>query len=138
MGINVDTVIATYLSVRQKKALLTKDYDTAKAELDNKLAKLESWMLTKAQSENVLSFKTAVGTAFLSSTDYANIADWDAFLAFVKASQSYDMLERRVSKRAVRAYIDEFKAVPAGVNFGTILGVNVRKPTKKGDKEDVD
>ena len=52
-------------------------------------------------------------------------------LDFIKTNNAYDMLEKRVSKTAVRGYIEMNKAVPAGVNYGTKLSVNVRKPTKK-------
>ena len=52
-------------------------------------------------------------------------------LKFIKDNDAFDMLEKRVSKTAVRAYIDMHNTVPAGVNFGTKLGVNVRKPTTK-------
>jgi hypothetical protein len=41
------------------------------------------------------------------------------------------MLEKRVSKTAVRAYIDQTKSVPPGVNYGTKLEVNIRKPGAK-------
>jgi hypothetical protein len=43
------------------------------------------------------------------------------------------MLERRISKTAVRSYIEAHKEVPAGVNYGTKLSVNVRKPAAKGE-----
>jgi hypothetical protein len=59
------------------------------------------------------------------------VEDWDATLNFIKKNDAFDMLERRVSKTAVRAYIELNKSVPAGVNYGTRLDVNVRKPTKK-------
>jgi hypothetical protein len=38
------------------------------------------------------------------------------------------MLEKRVSKIAVRGYIESNKAVPPGVTYGTKLEVNIRKP----------
>jgi hypothetical protein len=50
-------------------------------------------------------------------------------IAFVKENEAYDLLEKRVSKVAVRGYIDQTKAVPPGVNYGTRLDVNIRKPT---------
>ena len=95
------------------------------------MAKLEAWIKTKADAEGVTSFKTAHGTAFVTTNDYANVADWDAVLAFVKENEAYDMLEKRVSKNAVRGYIDEHKTVPSGVNYGTRIDVNVRKPANK-------
>jgi hypothetical protein len=43
------------------------------------------------------------------------------------------MLEKRVSKLAVRGYIDANKAVPPGITYGTKLEVNIRKPGDKAD-----
>jgi hypothetical protein len=65
--------------------------------------------------------------------DFANVADWDAVLTFVRENDAYDMFEKRISKTAVRGYIDQTKAVPPGVNYGTRIEVNVRKPTNKED-----
>jgi len=48
-------------------------------------------------------------------------------------NEAYDLLEKRVSKVAVRGYIDMNKAVPAGVTYGTRVDINVRKPAPKLD-----
>ena len=58
------------------------------------------------------SFKSEHGTAFLTTVDFANVADWDAVLTFIRDTEAYDMLEKRVSKTAVRGYIEANKAVP--------------------------
>jgi hypothetical protein len=54
-------------------------------------------------------------------------------LGFVQDNEAYDLLERRVSKAAVRGYIDINKAVPAGITYGTKIDINVRKPALKID-----
>ena len=46
---------------------------------------------------------------------------------------AYDLLEKRVSKTAVRGYIEADKSVPSGVNYGTRIDVNVRKPVNKAE-----
>jgi len=61
----------------------------------------------------------------------ADVADWDAVLGFIRENDAYDMLEKRISKVAVRGYIDATKAVPPGVNYGTKLEVNIRKPVAR-------
>ena len=127
----VDQVIEAYLKYRNKKEALEAEIKDQVKELKDKMAKLEAWIKTKADAEGVTSFKTAHGTAFVTTNDYANVADWDAVLAFIKANDAYDMLEKRVSKNAVRGYIDQQKAVPSGVNYGTRIDVNVRKPANK-------
>tara|TARA_Y100000289_G_C3791285_1_gene84196 strand:+ start:85 stop:489 length:405 start_codon:yes stop_codon:yes gene_type:complete len=133
MNYTVDQVIEAYLKYRNKKEALEAQIKEQVKELKDKMAKLEAWIKTKADAEGVTSFKTAHGTAFVTTNDYANVADWDAVLAFVKENDAYDMLEKRVSKNAVRGYIDQQKAVPSGVNYGTRIDVNVRKPVAKVD-----
>jgi hypothetical protein len=130
---NIEKVVSTYIKLRNSKAAVEA---AAKEEVEiikAKMVKLESWLLAQANEQNVTSFKTKSGTAFVTTVDYANVADWDAVLSFIKDNQAFDMLERRVSKTAVRGYIESMGKVPAGVNYGTKIEVNVRKPTTKID-----
>jgi hypothetical protein len=128
MTINVDDVIATYVKLREQKAVIEAEAKQKVAAFVAKMDKLEAWIKEQADVQGVTSFKTKHGTAFLTTTDYANIADWDAVLNYIRENEAYDMLEKRVSKTAVRGYIDMNKAVPPGINYGTRLDVNIRKP----------
>ena len=131
MSLNVDQVIEAYLKYRNQKEALEAEIKDQVKELKDKMSKLEAWIKTKADNDGVTSFKTNHGTAFVTTNDYANVADWDAVLSFIKETDAYDMLEKRISKNAVRGYIDQHKAVPSGVNYGTRIDVNVRKPATK-------
>lgn len=128
---NVDQVIAAYLKLRNKKDAIEAEAKERVKELKDKLSKFEAWLKVRADEQGVTSFKTPHGTAFITTTDFANVADWDATLEFIRTNEAYDMLEKRVSKTAVRAYIESTREVPAGVNYGTKLEVNVRKPVNK-------
>ena len=131
--ITVDEVVAAYIKLRDKKAQIKAEAEQKMGEITTKMDKLETWVKQQADTQGVTSFKTKHGTAFLTTTDYANVADWDAILAFVRENEAYDMFEKRISKTAVRGYIEQTKAVPPGVNYGTRIEVNVRKPTNKED-----
>lgn len=133
MSLTVDQVVAAYIKLRDKKASLEAVVQKQTEELVAQMTKLETWLREQASAQGVTSFKTPHGTAFLTTVDYAQVADWDAVLDFVRKNDAYDMLERRVSKRAVRSYIDENKAVPDGITYGTRLEVNVRRPTVKAE-----
>lgn len=133
MSINVDDVIATYMKLRGQKDLIEKETKEKTAAIKLKMEKLEAWIKEQADVQGVTSFKTRSGTAFLTTTDFATVADWDAMIDFVKENEAYDLLEKRVSKVAVRGYIDQTKAVPPGVNYGTRLDVNIRKPAVSAD-----
>lgn len=131
MTVTVDSVIKTYMKLRSEKEAIEAEVKDRVSGIKEKMAKLEAWLKAKADADGVTSFKTEHGTAFLTTTDFANVADWDAVLNFIKTEEAYDLLEKRVSKTAVRGYIDSMKEVPAGINYGTKLDINVRKPTAR-------
>ena len=130
----IDQVVAAYIKLRTKKKAVENAAAEEASGIKTKMEKLEAWLLEQANAQGVTSFKTAHGTAFVTTTDYANVANWDAVLDFIKTREAFDLLERRVSKTAVRSYIDTDGNVPAGVNYGTKLEVNVRKPTASAEE----
>jgi hypothetical protein len=133
----IDAVIKTYVSLRDKKAVLKAAADAEIKVLDDKLDKISAWIKEQADAQGVTSFKTKYGTAFLSTTAFAQVADWDAVLNFTIANGAWDMFERRVSKKAVQAWIENTKEVPPGINYGTRVDVGVRRPTDKGGSDEV-
>lgn len=129
MTFTVEQVVGTYVKLRRRREALEA---TVKADVDvikAKMAKLEAWLMQKADEDGVTSFKTPAGTAFVTTTDFANVADWDAVLQFIRDNDAFDMLEKRVSKAAVRAQLDETGSAPPGITYGTKIGINIRKPT---------
>ena len=129
MTVNIDDVVATYMKLRSQKDAIEAEVKDNIAVIKSKMEKLEAWIKDQADQQGVTSFKTKHGTAFLTTTDYAQVGDWDAVLNFIRDNEAFDMLEKRVSKIAVRGYIELTKSVPPGVNYGTKLEVNIRKPT---------
>jgi hypothetical protein len=129
MTFTVEQVVGTYVKLRRKKEALEASVKADVDEIKAKMAKLEAWLMQKADQDGVTSFKTTAGTAFVTTTDFANVADWDAVLSYIKTHDAYDMLEKRVSKTAVRAQLDETGSVPPGITYGTKIGINIRKPT---------
>ena len=131
MTVNVDDVVATYMKLRSQKEAIEAEVKDRVSTIKAKMEKLEAWIKEQADVQGVTSFKTKHGTAFLTTTDYANVGDWDAVLGFIRENEAFDMLEKRISKIAVRGYIEANKAVPPGVNYGTKLEVNIRKPVAR-------
>ncbi len=131
MNIPINKVIDTYLKLRgEKETLESKTKEKVKS-IKEQMAKLEAYIKEQADEQGVDSFKTGNGTAFLTTTDFAQVADWDAVLEFIKDNDAFDLLEKRVSKTAVRGYIEADKSVPSGINYGTRIDDNVRKPVNK-------
>ena len=121
------------MKLRHQKESIENEAKAQVKDIKENMSKLEAWIKEKADADGVTSFKTKHGTAFLTTNDFARVADWDAMLEFIQENEAYDLLEKRVSKVAVRGYIDMNKAVPAGVTYGTRVDINVRKPAPKLD-----
>jgi len=129
--LKIDTVIEGYIKLRDKKAAIEQSVKDDIAAINMKLVKIEEYLRNRAEAEGVSSFKTDSGTAYMSSSDYASVADWDAAFAFIKKNEHWEMLTRGVNKVAVREFIKTKNATPPGINFGSKLTVGVRRPTKK-------
>lgn len=130
---NIGDVIRTYMKLRAQKTSLEASVKDDLAKLKTKMDKLEAYLKVKMDEQGLTSFKSDFGTAFLTTTDYANVENWDKTLQFIRDNEAFDMLERRVSKVAVRGYIEENKSVPPGITYGTKLEVNIRKPGAKSE-----
>jgi hypothetical protein len=130
---NIGDVIRTYMKLRDQKTAIEAKVKGDLTTLKGKMDKLEAYLKAQMDAQGLTSFKSDFGTAFLTTTDYANVEDWNKTLDFIRDNDAYDMLEKRVSKIAVRGYIEENKAVPPGVTYGTKLEVNIRKPGAKAE-----
>jgi hypothetical protein len=131
MTVTVDVVIKKYMKLREEKAVVEAEIKERIDAIKANMEKLEAWLKAKLDADGLTSFKTDYGTAFLTTTDFASVEDWDAVLRFIREEDAYDMLEKRVSKTAVRGYIEANKEVPPGIKYGTKLDINVRKPTAR-------
>lgn len=130
---NIGDVIRTYAKLRDQKAAVEGEVKDRVAQIKAKMDKLEAYLKEQMDAQGLTSFKSDHGTAFLTTTDFANVANWDEVLQFIKDNEAYDMLEKRVSKTAVRGYMDKNKRVPPGITYGTKLDVNIRKPGAKAE-----
>jgi hypothetical protein len=72
--------------------------------------------------------RTEAGTCYISTTWKSPLQDADAFMRFVIENEEFDLLERRASSTAVRAYVEEHNHLPSGVNLNAVTSVGVRRP----------
>jgi len=129
----IANVIETYLKLRRRKEVIEAETREHVSDIKAKLAKLEAWIQAKSDETGVKSFKTDAGTAFLTTSDFASVGNWEAVLAWVKKNNAWDLLAHGVNKKSARQYIEANSAVPDGVNFGSKISVSVRKAGVKVD-----
>lgn len=128
MTVSADSVIAAYIKLRTHKAALAAKHKAEVAEIDAKMGQLDHWLRASLGAQGATSMKTTGGTAYLKNTSYASVKDWKATLDYIKQNDAWELLERRVSKTAVAAVVENQNTMVPGVDFGYVLTLNVRKP----------
>lgn len=125
--VNVEQIVAAFVKLRDHKNKIQKRHKEELAPVNEKLDRLSGWLQNDLLQRKVQSQKTAAGTAYLSTDSSATVKDRDEYLKFVIENEMWDLLENRVSKTAVRDYLEEHGEVPPGVNYVTTQVVRVRR-----------
>lgn len=128
--VSIDKVIAAYLKLRNELETTRKQYQDYEREHKEKMERLSMWLRDRADELGVESFKTEAGTAYKSIKTYARVSNWDQILEFIKSTDNWQMLEKRIAKRATIEVINELDIDPSdiGVEYGADVDFLVRKP----------
>jgi predicted secreted acid phosphatase len=126
--VEIDNIVERYVKLRDRKAELKKAYEASVADIDQGMEKIENFLLKTLQEMGTEAFKTASGTAYVTTKTSATIKDWDEFRSFLSQQEDpYYFLDRRANKTAVEEYSKEHNEVPSGINWTAIKAVNIRR-----------
>ena len=128
--IPMDRLAKVYIKIRNKKADLTREYDTEVAALDAQLDKISSVMKEQLRALDILSAKTEYGTvSIITKTKYV-AQDREAMKQFIIDHQAIDLLEMRIAQLNMKKFLEENPGVvPTGLNILSEITISVRKPT---------
>lgn len=130
---NIDMLTAKYVELRDRKAEIEKKAEAEKKSLTKIMDAIEGKIKEIMHEQGSTSVKTPHGTAYIAYRESATVADWEAVLDYIVKAERWDLLERRVSKSAVKLIMEEDKdgnytnPPPPGVNFLRFETINVRR-----------
>jgi hypothetical protein len=119
--------IEKYITLRDEKKVIKERHSEELRPINEALALLENAVQKVLLKQGADSFKTKVGTAYLSTTVKATVKDWPAFRDFVQENDLLDMLEHRASKDAVEEFIEANGDAPPGVAVTKEVNTRFRK-----------
>lgn len=124
----ISSLVEGYIKLRDTKAQMKARHEAEMAPINEMMDRIETRLLAQMQEQGVDSYAVrGVGTAYISTTTKANVADWDSLLGFVRSNGLWQLLERRVAKSAVDEYVAANQDLPPGVNYSAATSVNVRR-----------
>lgn len=123
----IDTVVAKYIALRDRKKELKDAYDDQVAAIDTGMARCEQYFLAEMQRQGLESLPTKAGVPYKTAQTSATLGDADLFRQWVIANGAWHMVDWKANKTAVVAFREENDDLPPGVNWREELKVNVRR-----------
>ncbi len=123
----VEKRIDQYVQLRDRLKALDEKHDAERAPYVEAQNLLTGWMMDFMQRTGSDSIKTKAGTCYASTRYSTSLADAEAFMKHVVATQDFDLLDRRANATAVRAYVEEKGTLPPGVNLSALRTIGVRR-----------
>jgi len=126
--LNKDELAAAYIAARDRIA--ARDAANKEANLDDKVLmdKIETYFKGISPIEGTDQWKTKHGTIYFTTKYSAKLVDPEAYLDYAISTESLDLLEKRASVTAVRAFVETHGQLPPGVELSSRTEVNVRRP----------
>jgi hypothetical protein len=129
--ITVDQRVAEYIKVRDEIAKAKTKFEESIQPLIELQNLLTGWLQSFMETAGADNVKTPNGTCYSSTKYTASLADPEAFMSHVIATNDFDLLDRKANVTAVKAYVAENDHLPPGVNLSAIKTVGVRRASGK-------
>jgi len=130
-GVTMDRLTKVYVKIRDKRAELTRLFETEDARLKGQQAEVAGAMKDILRAAGGTGMKTNFGTVTLKTTMRFYAQDWDAMYRFIHDNDAGFLLEKRIAQRNMSEFLEKNPGlVPPGLNTMSELEVSVTKPRK--------
>jgi hypothetical protein len=129
----IEDVVGAFVDVRDRLSALKSEWKTIEEEMKLILSKYEMWLRDKADALGVDSFKTKYGTAYKHLKETYRIGNWITFIEYIKETDNFQLLEKRVAKNAARE-IHQLEGIPPGLEYFSEFEIGIRRPIKEKEK----
>ena len=118
--ITLDQVMEARFTVDAAIDIMVAKHKAEMAPLQAEIQEYEHFIQDHLIQQNMTKLSTTAGTAYFKNYDSATVQDFEALLEQIKAEGLWHMLEKKVSKLAVREYAEKNNgALPVGVKYET-------------------
>ena len=122
-----DAVVEAYIKLRDTKKETAARHREELAPLNEKMKKIEAYLLMDLSEKGIESARTEHGTAYKTTRVSVKVEDFEAFIVFVGKHEFWHLLDRRANKSSVEEFLDSTGELPPGLSITTDLGINVRR-----------
>lgn len=128
--INIEALVAEYRDLRASLDVKRREWQDFEAETKDKMDQISMKLREVADKMGVDSFATPAGTAYRMVKESFRVGDWPSIVAYVKATDNFQILEKRVAKLATKEIYEATGELPPGVEYSAEVEFVVRKNAK--------
>ena len=127
-----EKLVKAYLTIRDERNRLQREYDGKDKDLANDLASIEQVLLNSCNEIGADSIRTGFGTVIKSTKENFVCGDWDNFKKFVLDNEVVELLQQRIHQGNIKEFLSdrEDEGLPPGISTMREFKITVRKPTK--------
>jgi len=131
--IKLDSLVETYLAIRNERDKLSREHDSKDKELSNDLAQIEQVLLNSCNEVGADSIRTVGGTIIKSTKENFVCGDWDNFKQYVMQHDAIELLQQRIHQTNFKEFLSgrEDEGLPPGISSMREFKITVRKPSSK-------
>lgn len=133
---SLEVAVKRYVDERDALRLASAAFKKVEDQAKGNMQEISMWLRDRGDELGVDSFKTQYGTAYRSVKTSYRMGDWTSFLDWIKATDNFQCLEKRVAKLATKEIHDQTGVVPPGIEYFAEVEFDVRRPTKKASGSD--
>lgn len=123
----VSDIVREYRDTRDNLDLARHEYQEKEKIAKGRMAELAMQLRELSDQLGVESFRTEYGTAYRVIKESFRVGNWDEVLSFIKRTDNWQMLEKRIAKLATKEIYEEHGEMPPGVEYEQEIDFVVRK-----------
>lgn len=124
----VDSIVDTYIRIRDAKDRLTNKFKAEVAELDEQMAVLKHKLLDLSKETGITSFSTPNATAYRTVKNRYWTNDWESFYGFMQEHAAMGLLEKRIHQANMKEFVDQNPDLhPPGLNVDSEYEITIRR-----------
>lgn len=120
------------LDIRENLKNAKAEFESYEASCKARISGIEARLLEIARTVGTTTLKTKLGTAFIQVKESFRVGNWDEILNFIRETNNWQMLERRIGKLATKEIYTQSGVLPPGVAYAAEEEMVIRKAPNKG------
>lgn len=124
----VDTIVDTYMKIREAKNELTKKFKAESAVLEEQMDVLKYALLDLSKETGITSFSTPNATAYRTVKNNYWTNDWESFYDFMQDNKAMGLLKKSIHQANMKEFMDQNPDLhPPGLNIDSEYEITIRR-----------